>query len=469
MKNRKGFTLVELLVVIGIISILAGLLLPAINKMRRSAQLASQKAEFTTISTALDQYKADFGDYPRNSALPRWNTAPGGTPMPAPVYLSLAAALLGPGPWGTQYASNNPLNPVEYGDGADGFGFRAQMTNVIPCDVGSVNITSGQPNLTFKVSNTSYTQQLQALIANTTANVIVSFPATPAQPYAESLAIQPNTLTNGTAITMGPAFQTHTNANAVIYIPGGKVWGPYLSGDQFKVAFVPLADSNGNPLGGPNSSPPTPYNPFGGYGQPVLLDHWGQAIQYFPRYGLASNRIGTTGRLGDSALASTLVSLGVTVGPLYGYSQPLSIDNTIVGTAPTANGWDAMYDFRDGTPFISNVGSSSIANQPWGPNSSVTFDPTLAMLWMLGDNTPNSTNKGFTNVIAGSDRLSADIPFVLISAGPDSTSASNGGFCNFLKYSTTGAMTDTSGNALTNAGFQQIFKDSGNVYNFDRP
>ena len=120
MNNRKGFTLIELLVVIGIIAILAGLLLPAVNKMRVKAMITGQKADFVTISNALDQYKADFGDYPRNSQLPKWNTMQGGSTTPAPVYLSLAAAAMRPGP-----AVTGGLNGTvsQLGDGNDGFGF----------------------------------------------------------------------------------------------------------------------------------------------------------------------------------------------------------------------------------------------------------------------------------------------------------------------------------------------------------
>src|ERR1700684_3577784 len=96
MRYRKAFTLMELLVVIGIIAILAGLLLPAVNHMRHVAQIAAGKADLQAIATALDAYKADFGDYPRNTVLPKWATVQGGTATPAPIFLSLATALMGP-------------------------------------------------------------------------------------------------------------------------------------------------------------------------------------------------------------------------------------------------------------------------------------------------------------------------------------------------------------------------------------
>jgi prepilin-type N-terminal cleavage/methylation domain-containing protein len=61
---HRGFTLVELLVAIGIIVILIGLLLPAIKHIRLAAYGASSSAQIAAISTAIQQYYNDFNAYP---------------------------------------------------------------------------------------------------------------------------------------------------------------------------------------------------------------------------------------------------------------------------------------------------------------------------------------------------------------------------------------------------------------------
>ncbi|MGD0261691.1 MAG: prepilin-type N-terminal cleavage/methylation domain-containing protein [Verrucomicrobiota bacterium] len=62
--NSSGFTLLELLVVIGIIGILAALLLPALARSRAHAQSAGCKHQLRQIGFALNMYVSDSRRYP---------------------------------------------------------------------------------------------------------------------------------------------------------------------------------------------------------------------------------------------------------------------------------------------------------------------------------------------------------------------------------------------------------------------
>ena len=64
MKNKKGFTLIEIMVVVIILGLLAGLVLPKILGREEEARVSSAKLQIKSLENALDGYKLDNGFYP---------------------------------------------------------------------------------------------------------------------------------------------------------------------------------------------------------------------------------------------------------------------------------------------------------------------------------------------------------------------------------------------------------------------
>lgn len=64
LSNRKGFTLVELLVVISIIGILSAIAIPKFTDATKTARGAKIQADLRTIDSAIQIYYASAGSYP---------------------------------------------------------------------------------------------------------------------------------------------------------------------------------------------------------------------------------------------------------------------------------------------------------------------------------------------------------------------------------------------------------------------
>ena len=69
-RKKTGLTMIELLVVLGIIAILVGLLVPSLSAVKKMAKETKQKAQFSTIELALAAFKNDEGDYPPSNWTP---------------------------------------------------------------------------------------------------------------------------------------------------------------------------------------------------------------------------------------------------------------------------------------------------------------------------------------------------------------------------------------------------------------
>ncbi len=62
MKNRKGFTLVEIMIVVAIIALLAAIAVPSFMKARENSQRASCINNLRLIDGAKDQYALDHNN-----------------------------------------------------------------------------------------------------------------------------------------------------------------------------------------------------------------------------------------------------------------------------------------------------------------------------------------------------------------------------------------------------------------------
>src|SRR4030088_717522 len=77
-----AFTILELLVVITIIIVLAGLILATTGYVQKKGARSRAEAEIAAMSAALESYKADNGIYPTNSTYTE-NVNPTSSPVPA--------------------------------------------------------------------------------------------------------------------------------------------------------------------------------------------------------------------------------------------------------------------------------------------------------------------------------------------------------------------------------------------------
>ena len=64
LKKEKGFTLMEMLAVIFIMAVLAGIMLPALRRVREGGRVTHVRNEINQLITAIQMYAEDWGDYP---------------------------------------------------------------------------------------------------------------------------------------------------------------------------------------------------------------------------------------------------------------------------------------------------------------------------------------------------------------------------------------------------------------------
>lgn len=131
---EKGFTLLELLVVMVIIGLLAGYVAPKYFSQVGKSEVKAAQAQIDSIEKALDQYRLDTGRYPATEqGLEALTTRPTSEVKWQGPYLKKMAP---PDPWGRPYIYKCPGERAEfdlYSYGKDGqpggAGESADITN----------------------------------------------------------------------------------------------------------------------------------------------------------------------------------------------------------------------------------------------------------------------------------------------------------------------------------------------------
>lgn len=148
LKTRPpAFTLVEVLVAIGIIVLLVSLLLVAVSRSYGTARRVRAQADLQIIALGLEAYKQDFGDYPRPLA-----AVPGD---PNSSTLNDGAALLAWALIGVYDQTTTVGPPRIQGDGNTGPGFRIRAGGQGKVygpyiDTATFNITPPDPTTGFQ-------------------------------------------------------------------------------------------------------------------------------------------------------------------------------------------------------------------------------------------------------------------------------------------------------------------------------
>ena len=108
-KKEKGFTLLEIMVVIVILGVLASMIVPNLLGNKDKADRQKVVSDVVALENSLDMYKLDNGSYPSSDqGLEALVSEPSGSPEPRNYREDGYIKRLPEDPWGNEYILNNP-------------------------------------------------------------------------------------------------------------------------------------------------------------------------------------------------------------------------------------------------------------------------------------------------------------------------------------------------------------------------
>lgn len=108
-KSQRGFTLIEIMVVVVIIGILGAIVVPQFMSRPDQAKVTATKTDIQAIATALEMYRLDNFQYPSTQqGLEALHKKPSGLPAARNWNTQGYLKSLPVDPWGTPYQYLNP-------------------------------------------------------------------------------------------------------------------------------------------------------------------------------------------------------------------------------------------------------------------------------------------------------------------------------------------------------------------------
>ena len=144
-RNERGFTLVELIIVISVIAILVGIALPRLRGLQDEGNTAKAAAELRALQAAVESYYVhNSRNYPADGSTTWQSALTASTTRPRLI----GAALTDPFNGSTQYQYDRSANGLYYVVWSIGPDKTADITSI-----GDTGDTSGGPDDDIYVSN----------------------------------------------------------------------------------------------------------------------------------------------------------------------------------------------------------------------------------------------------------------------------------------------------------------------------